>query len=315
MSLPVADAHVDVLYKLLFDDALSFVSDSSLQASLQNLESANIRTQVFAVYVPTRYAGSTQLEFVLQSIDLFHRKVVSARGSNVLPVTSRSSLLEARQAGGIAGILSLEGGGCLGNDTSILRVLFELGVRGAGLTWNPANQLADGCREERNAGLTQLGKEIVREMQRLGMWVDIAHLADSGVRDVLSITDGPIMASHANVRNVHEHPRNLTDETIREIIRRDGWMGLTFEGAFVAPPESRDVDAVFQHLDYVLELGGENHLGFGSDFDGTSNPVSGLATAADYGPLRDAMVERYGKQLTEKILFNNFEAFLQRVLP
>jgi len=315
MPRSVADAHTDVLYRLLFDDELSFVGDSPLQASLQALQTGDVRTQVFAIFVPAESPGPTQLSQVMSSIDVFRRKVVGAKDSPVMAVTSREALNEVRRRDGIAAILSLEGGGCLGNDTSILRMLFELGVRGVGLTWNPANQLADGCREERNAGLTQAGREIVKEMGRLGMWIDIAHLSDAGVADTFTLTDGPVMASHANVRNVHQHPRNLTDNTILEIIRRQGWMGITFEGSFVAAEGQRSMEEIFRHIDYVLELGGENHLGFGSDFDGTAHPVAGLESAADYTSLGEAMLERYGAQLTEKMLFGNFEQFLHRVLP
>lgn len=315
LPLPIADAHVDVLYKLVFDDELTFAGNSSLQASFARLHASHVKTQVFALFVPAELPSPSQLELVLKSIDKFRNEVVAATDYQVSPVTGLRTLAKAREGNKIAGILSVEGGGCLNGDLALLRILFSLGVRGMGLTWNPANALADGCREPRNGGLTAAGTAVVKEMARLGMWVDIAHLADSGVKDVFSLTDGPIMASHANARRVHEHPRNLTDDTIRELIRREGWLGLTFEGAFVSEPADLSVDALLHHLDYVLELGGEDCVGFGSDFDGTTNFIPGLAHAGDYVPLRDVMLSRYGRALTEKILFRNFERFLTLVLP
>jgi membrane dipeptidase len=313
LNLQVADAHVDVLYKMVYDDEMTFYNKSPLQASMQKLKTANVKTQVFALFVPAELPSLSQLEMVLKSIDMFYRRVASPEA--VVAVRTQHELRDVRKADKLAGILSLEGGGCLHGDTAILRMLFELGVRGAGLTWNPGNELADGCKEARNAGLTEAGKAVVKEMVRLGMWVDLAHLADAGVKDVLRLTDGVVMASHANVRAVHDHPRNLTDDTIREIVSRRGWMGLTFEGSFIADEGKQNVDALLSHLDYVLALGGEDCVGFGSDFDGTSHPVPGLDNAGDYAALKDILVQRYGQHLAEKILFYNFERFLLDVLP
>ncbi|QQE81255.1 dipeptidase [Alicyclobacillus sp. SO9] len=311
--MPVADAHVDVLYKMVYDKDIAFYNQSPLQASMEKLRAANVRTQVFALFVPAELPSLAQLEMVLNSIDTFYQKV--GNSEDVVPVRTRRELGKVRKEDKLAGILSLEGGGSLHGDTGILRILFQLGVRGAGLTWNPANELADGCREPRNAGLTAAGKAVVKEMVRLGMWVDLAHLADTGVKDVLHLTDGVVMASHANARAVHQHPRNLTDETIREIISRRGWMGLTFEGSFIADEGQQSVDSLLSHLDYVLQLGGEDCVGFGSDFDGTTHPVPGLKHAGDYVALKDILVKRYGQMLAEKVLFYNFERFLLEVLP
>jgi membrane dipeptidase len=140
-------------------------------------------------------------------------------------------------------------------------------------------------------------------------------LADAGVKDVFSMTTGPVMASHANSRTIHEHPRNLTDPVIREIAQRKGWIGLVFEGAFVASPGELSIDKVFRHLDHMLELGAEDVVGFGSDFDGTINSVPGLENAADYKPLTEKVLDRYGTTLGNKILFENFERFLLTNLP
>lgn len=254
-----------------------------------------------------------QLAAVLRQIDLFYERISCLDG--VQAVTSRQTLASARANNQLAALLSLEGGGCLQGNPAYLRVLYQLGVRGTGLTWNPANELADGCREPRGGGLTAAGMAVVKEMTRLGMWIDLAHLADAGVADILRLTDGPVMASHANARAVHHHPRNLTDDVIREIVKRRGWIGLTFEGAFVDDPAQASIDGVFRHIDHMLELGAEDALGFGSDFDGTANPVPGLSHAGDYAVFSKQLTERYGEAIAQKLTFTNFEAFLQQVLP
>lgn len=312
MQTRVADAHVDVLWRMVTERA-SFFGESPLQASARNLLAGGVATQVFALYVSPSLPPGAQMEVVLRSVDAFYETVV--RGKSFLAVRNVPELQNARSQGKVASLLSLEGGGCLRGQVELLRGLYRLGVRGMGLTWNASNELADGCREPRGGGLTQAGRSVVQEMNRLQMWVDLAHLADAGVQDVFSLTDGPVMASHANSRTIHEHPRNLTDAVIREISHRKGWIGLVFEGAFVASPDELSIDKVIRHLDHMLELGAEDVVGFGSDFDGTSNFVHGLENAADYKPFAEMVLERYGTALGNKILFENFERFLMTNLP
>jgi membrane dipeptidase len=308
----VADAHVDVLMKLLNGNVPFHVESPDLRASLPSLEAGGVRSQVFALFVyPTADAGS-QLHDVLAEIDAFYEQV--ARCANVRLIKSQGDLRMARQQQQIAALLSLEGGGCLRGDVEILRTLYTLGVRGMGLTWNDANELADGCGELRGGGLTRKGRTVIRELQRLSMWVDLAHLHDAGVRDVLRITDGPVMASHANARSVYDHRRNLTDDVIREIIRRDGWMGLTFEASFVTDGPATPED-VLVHLDHVISLGGARNIGFGSDFDGTSNDVLGLSSSRDYASFAELLTHRYGQEVANDVLFRNFESYLHRQLP
>lgn len=308
----VADAHVDVLWKLITSED-SFYGDSKLQASYDKLRKGGVMTQVFALFVDPAKPGTSQLEDVLLSIDAFHQKVLAE--SKVRAVYRQSDLTLARQNSEIAAILSIEGGGLFRGRVELLRVLHHLGVRGMGLTWNYGNELADGCREPRGSGLTGAGREIVEEMGNLGMWVDLAHLSDRGVADVFALSKGPILASHANCRSIYDHPRNLSDDTISELTQRKGWLGLVFEASFVSQPRDVSVDAICRHIDHVLRLGGEDILGFGSDFDGTSNAIPYLADASDYEAFSQVLSVRYGRALAEKMLFSNFESFLQRVLP
>lgn len=313
LKLAVADAHVDVLWRMEAE-GLSFYDDLTLlQAGYQKLQSGGVTTQVFALFtMPTASAGA-QLESILRQIDVFGQRVI--RRHSVAGVRTRKDYQAAQTAGEIVAILSLEGGGCLHGRTAPLRVLNQLGVQGLGLTWNSANELADGCMEPRGAGLTESGRKVLSELNRMHMWVDIAHLSDAGVRDVFRWSEGPVMASHANSRAVHPHPRNLSDAVIQELIRRDGWIGLTFEASFVGHVGSTSRTDLFRHIDHLLDLGAENVLGFGSDFDGTFTAVQGLADAADYESLAEMLVESYGRGVAEKLLHRNFESFLNSALP
>ncbi|WP_274434284.1 dipeptidase [Alicyclobacillus sp. ALC3] len=310
MSERVADAHVDVLMRMV-EEGLSF-DDGRLSAGHTALTAGGVGTQVFALFVWPHLSPQDQLEQVLRELDCFYRQVVTS--GTVEAVRTWQDAETAMAKGRIAGLLSLEGGGCLHGQVHVLRNLYDLGVRGMGLTWNDANELADGCREPRGAGLTRAGREVVRELVRLGMWVDIAHLSDRGVYDVFDLVDAPVMASHANARAVYNHPRNLNDDVIQEVVRRNGWIGLTFEASFLGNPSDVTVDDALRHLEHLLELGAEDCVGFGSDFDGTSHPVPGLSSAADYGTLRLGIAKRYGENVAAKVCAGNFERYLRQIL-
>lgn len=316
--MPVADAHVDALWKV-YEQGLDFRSSSLMQADYESLVKGSVAFQVFAVFVSTRRSAQQQLTDVLGSIGQYYAQFVHT--GLVRPVLWRQDLtasmpseLEIDSPLAIGGLLSLEGAACLQGSIYVLNALAELGIRGIGLTWNGPNDLADGCMEARGGGLTAAGKRIVKEMESLQLWLDLAHLSDAGVRDVFATNLPHVMASHANARAVHDHPRNLPDDTILEIIRRDGWIGMTFEASFVHTGPAT-VDSVFRHVDHVLQLGGENHLGLGSDFDGLSTSVLGLSSAKDYPSFAERLRARYGEVIARKLLHDNLMSYFARQLP
>src|SRR5690606_30161839 len=122
----------------------------------------------------------------------------------------------------------------LAGSVEILRIFYRLGVRAVGLTWNYRNELADGQAEaESGGGLTRAGRAVVREMERLGMLIDVSHLSDASFEQVLEVAEGPVFASHSNARRICRHPRNLTDEQIRAIAARGGVIGINFAPQFL----------------------------------------------------------------------------------
>ena len=186
---------------------------------------------------------------------------------------SFSELEEALKKGEIGVILGLEGGRPLEgrpmqDSLSTLRAFYRLGVRSLQLTGNGRNRLADGVAESRTNGrLTQFGVAVVKEMNRLGMMIDISHLAPAGVADVFDLTSGPIIASHSNARTVCDHPRNLADETIKMIAERGGIVGLSlFSTLLNKEKELATVEDLADHIDYIAGLVGIDFVGLGPDF-------------------------------------------------
>ena len=216
----------------------------------------------------------------IEVLDTFYQELEECP-DRVQLCTRSSDIDEALDQGKVAVILGLEGGRALegrpGQDSlSCLRTFYRLGVRSIQLTGNGRNRLADGIAEEHTqGGLSRFGISVIKEMSRLGMIIDISHLSPAGVRDVLDLTEGPIVASHSNTRAVCDHPRNLTDEIIKKIAERDGIVGLTLFSTLInKDKELATVEDLADHIDHIAELVGVDHVGLGPDFSEFSIRIS-----------------------------------------
>lgn len=174
-------------------------------------------------------------------------------------------ILEAKRKGKVAVLLGFEGADPVGENLGNLRNFYRLGIREVQLTWNYRNQVCDGIYETRNAGLSEFGKELIREMNRLGILIDTSHINTKGLEDALSLSTQPIYMSHTAARALVDHPRNITDEQAKAIVRKGGMIGICFLPQFVASGNAT-VEHVLDHLDHFVELVGSNHVGLGPDY-------------------------------------------------
>lgn len=306
------DGHADILYRMEKEN-LDFHQDRThLHLNYNRLCEAGIDLQVFVLFTEDFLTPDEQLRSVLGMIDLFYHRVCV--DGKMRPVLSKVDLNKNLELGLRSGLLSIEGGGCLGHDLGVLRMMYRLGVRAMGLTWNNGNSIADGCGAEEDRGLTPFGRDVVREMNRLGMVVDVSHLAVKGFWDVIEETNAPIIASHSNARAIHDHRRNLDDDQIRAVIKTGGTVGLTYVPYFLADKENVTIQDLLRHADHILSLGGENHLALGSDFDGIGHTMVDLRHGGDYPRLQEALVKAYGDTVARKIMGENFKRVLLDVL-
>ena len=175
--------------------------------------------------------------------------------------TDIAAALAARQLGLV---LHLEGCAPLRGRLELLHELHALGVRSAGLTWNPRNEVADGVGVTDPHGLTPFGRDVVRELGRLGMAVDVSHLAAPGFWDVIELAEGPVVASHSNAVAVHAHIRNINDDQARAIAATGGLIGLCFFPLFIGDPAT--LDGLLDHAEHLAALVGPGHLAVGPDY-------------------------------------------------
>lgn len=282
---------------------------------LPRLREAGVTAQIFACFVREQFlpAGAT-LE-ALRLIDAFYG-ALEENPDALLLATTAADVERAKATGRVAGILSLEGAEPLAGELPALRMFYRLGVRALGLTWNYRNQAADGLFEARTGGgLTKFGVALVEEANRLGVILDVAHLAPAGVRDVLNLSQAPVVASHANAHALCDFPRNLTDEQLAGIAASGGLVAVTYVPAFVAADEKEaSLDRLLDHLDYIVKAIGIDHVGIGSDFDGYNGVLSGLEDVTRLPALTAGLVARgYGPEAVAKILGGNYLRVFRQV--
>lgn len=305
----IVDAHTDVLSKYLINSNINFYQDNNeLSVNFPNMIKGGIDVQIFAIFV-----GDCKFKYLssLQSIDDFYEKIIKFSNEIQLATTYKDIELglEIKKK---SALLSLEGADAIEGDLGKLRNLYRLGVRAMGLTWNTSNEVADGILDNRGIGLTKFGEEVVVEMNRLGMIIDVSHLSEKSFWDVLDLSKSPIMASHSNVKSICNHPRNLTDEQIIAIVRNNGIIGVTFVRDFTCK-ENPTIDSLLLHIEYILELGGINNIGLGSDFDGAITLI-GLEDASKLYNLVNALYQKFDSNHVSLILKNNWLSYFKKIL-
>jgi membrane dipeptidase len=304
----VCDGHCDTI--LVLERQGRSLGERSAQGhvDLPRLREGGVTAQVFALFVEDAYLPGEAIHRTLQLLDRFYQEM-AANAGRVFLATRAADVRRAKIAGQVAAILGIEGGEALEGDLAVLRVFYRLGVRLLTLTWNRRNALADGLKETRTAGgLTNLGVEAVQEMNRLGMLVDIAHIAPAGLRDVLQVSTAPVIASHANARAVTDHHRNVGDEDVRAIAEKGGLVGVTFVPSFV-DPEKPSLERLVDHVVHLLQMGGEDHVGVGSDFDGfgPAEHFQDIPDVSHLPRLTEALLRRgLSERVVEKVLGENF---------
>ncbi len=202
-------------------------------------------------------------KFALQALDYWYSELAETPAFRL--VLRADDFRRAEQNGQVAVVFGFEGAMPIDDDLGILRMFHRLGIRSIGLTWNGRNLLGDGVAAGGGGGLTRFGQAAVAEMNRLGIVIDVSHMADEGIRDTVEASVHPIMASHSNARALCPHPRNLPDALARAIAARGGVIGLHMLAQFVSGSTEATLDQFLDHIDHFARLVGPAHVGIGPD--------------------------------------------------
>ncbi len=321
--MKVVDMHCDTIGELWKAEKAGkpiSLRSNSLHIDLEKMRKGDYLLQNFAMFV---FLGREKdpLVNVLEMIDVYNRAM--AENADIIgPVLNYEDIEKNRAAGKLSGMLTIEEGAVLKGNPYVVRSLYQLGVRMLTLTWNFENEIgypntivkAKDYDPSRHYGLKPEGIEIVREMNRVGMIVDVSHLGDDGFWDVVKYCDGPFVASHSNARAVCNHTRNMTDDMIRALADKGGVMGLNFCGDFLNPNgKSRGEDMV-RHAKHIINVGGSDILGLGTDYDGIDGDLE--LDHCDKMPLLAQEMDRQGfsTQQIEKIYHGNVLRLYREVL-
>ena len=349
------DSHIDTLQRVLNEQVDVSRRQPTGHVDFPRLKASGMVAPFFALWVPTFYKDSEAVRRTLQLRDAI-QSLLDAHPDQIELATTAADVQRIARAGKIAAVLTLEGGHQIADDLAVLRVYHRLGIRAMTLTHFRNNHWADAStdRPEHN-GLTDFGRQVVREMNRLGMIVDISHVSDKTFYDTLETTTKPVIASHSSCRVLSDVPRNMSDEMIRALARNGGVISINFGAGFLnsqdaeglrrrigeaiaaepaltgraldeyaaaeyareydqMKPAAATLEDAVAHIEHAVKVGGVDHVGIGSDWDGINSVPAGLEDVSKMPALTAALLRRgYREDDVRKILGGNLLRVLREV--
>jgi membrane dipeptidase len=340
-EVPLIDGHNDLpwQYRKRSNDfsAIDLISGTSkldppLATDIPRLRAGGVGAQFWSVYVPTTPGGATAVEAVLQQIDVVHQMVARYPETFELALTA-DDIERIHRKGKIASLIGMEGGHSIDNSLAVLRMTYALGARYMTLTHVKNTDWADAAGDKpKHRGLTPFGEQVVREMNRLGMLVDLSHVTDETMRAALVVSQAPVIFSHSSAYALCNSPRNVPDDVLRLTAANGGVVMVCFLPGYLTErgrvamaavetkkarlrrlyadnsphfkkaqaawrrkhpsPHEASLSDVADHVDHVRKIAGIDHVGIGSDFDGFDGPPEGLEDVSCYPALLAEMMRR-----------------------
>ena len=306
MSFPVFDLHCDTALRLISEgEKVLSLRDNKIHIDLNRAKVLPGYAQCFAMFTTPAFRNWYQVS-PLVAFERMMGELLSQMEANYDVICQAYSAEDVRrnyEQGKLSGILTIEGPAGFDFDPALLPDLYNVGFRMSTLGWNEQNVLTGS--HVTGGGLTDLGKEYVRQAQKVGMIVDVSHISDEGFWDIMKITEKPIVASHSNSRAVCNHSRNLTDDMFRAICQTGGVAGFNQCAPFVG--EKPNLDTVCDHILHFLELDPEgSHIALGGDLDGCDVLPEGFSGIESYPAMALRLLDRgVGEEIVRKIYWEN----------
>ena len=326
-STPLIDGHNDYPWALRGIDPGRDLNKAeitkpvpSLMTDIPRLRQGGVGGQFWSVYTPGTMQGQEAVRVTLEQIDIVHR-MTRKWGETFQMANTADDVDRAFKNGKIASMIGMEGGHSIDNSLPTLRMFYALGARYMTLTHNVNLRWADaGADKPVAGGLTRFGEEVVREMNRLGMLVDLSHVSADTMEDALRVTEAPVIFSHSSARAICNVPRNVPDNILQLVAKNGGVVMVTFVPGFIsqavadfdATPEAErkgltppkaTLSQVADHIDHIRKVAGIDHIGLGGDFDGITQVVEGLEDVSKYPDLTAELLKRgYKDDDIKKIL-------------
>lgn len=325
------DSHIDTIQRVVIGEDLGKRSDAG-HVDLPRLCEGGVHAPFFAFWVPVFFRGAEAVRRTLDLRDAM-QSVLDTHKDQIELATTAADIRRIVKARKIAAFLTLEGGHAIDDDLRVLRTYYRLRIRSMTLTHARNNNWADSSTDTPlHNGLTDFGKEVVREMNRLGMLIDLAHVSDKTFYDALAVSTKPVIVSHSSMRAISNVPRNVSDDMLRALARNGGVIGINFGMGFINPKDVEalrlateteaeaptltgkaldkyamenarklfgkrtrvvaTVEDVADHIDHAVKIAGIEHVGIGSDFDGISSTANGLEDVSKMPALVAVLLQR-----------------------
>ncbi|OFW13633.1 MAG: membrane dipeptidase [Acidobacteria bacterium RIFCSPLOWO2_12_FULL_67_14] len=296
---PLIDGHNDYPWALRQHDARRdlaaldiSIPQPGIHTDIPRLRAGGVGGQFWSVYIPVETEGPAAIRATLEQIDIVHR--MAARYPDTFGLaTSAADVERIFKSGRIASLIGMEGGHSIDGSLAALRMFHQAGARYMTLTHSANVPWADsGTDTPRSQGLSTFGEEVVREMNRLGMLVDLSHTSPDTMDDALRVSEAPVIFSHSDARALHDHRRNVPDGILRRLPANGGVVMVTFVPGFLTAGGKATLADVAAHMDHVRRVAGPDHVGIGSDFDGIETVPAGLEDVSKYPALTAELLRR-----------------------
>jgi membrane dipeptidase len=298
-QVPLIDGHNDYPWALRehnverdIDKLDIRVPQPTIHTDIPRLRAAAVGGQFWSVYVPASMQGQAAVRATLEQIDVVHRMMRKYPDTFELALTA-ADVERIFKAGRIASLIGMEGGHSIDNSLAALRMFHGLGARYMTLTHSTNIPWADsGTDTPKVGGLSTFGEEVVREMNRLGMLVDLSHTSSGTMEDAIRVAEAPVVFSHSDARALREHGRNVPDTVLKMLQNNGGIVMVTFVPGFLTAEPKATLANVADHMDHIRTVAGPDHVGIGGDFDGITAVPAGLEDVSKYPALTAELLRR-----------------------
>lgn len=309
------DGHCDTLSKALDENKELF--ENNLQFSFNKANKLGGGIQIMAcfidpVFLTYKGAGFDRCNKILNKFEQYQKE----KSCSIL-IKNKNDLQKAINSNETNVILSIENGSAISGNLDNIEYFYNKGIRIMSITWNDDNELGCGAKTKNDNGLTELGIQYIKRLNKLGIAVDVSHLSEKSFWDTIKIGEKPVIATHSNVYELCNNSRNLKDNQIKAIAKSGGIIGICYYSDFLNSRKKADVTDIVEHIKYIKNLVGINYVGLGSDFDGmdvtkTAKGVDNISLISNI--IKELKLQGFKREEIVKIMWNNWSNILKKII-